>query len=287
MAAPTETDPTLEATSWDLEPLVGGEGEEGVRSRLREALERAKAFAGSYAGKLDALDSAGLAQAMGELAAIQELVGRGGYYAALRFSTDTAEPANGALLQWVQEQETQVQTTLLFFELEWAALSDERAEELLAGDGLEFCAHHLRNVRRYREHLLSEPEERILTEKALTGSSAWSRLFEELTSVIEVDLPAEGDGGPAGARAERVPLEVALSRLSLADREVRRTSAEAVTGACAGAAHARLPLQHAARRQGHRRPPAQVPALAGRAQPRQRGQRRVRAGADRGCTGAL
>ena len=60
-------------------------------------------------------------------------------------------PRNGALLQRVQERATAIETTLLFFELEWAALDDERAEELLAGDGLDFCRHHLRNVRRYRD----------------------------------------------------------------------------------------------------------------------------------------
>jgi len=225
-----QIDPELEAGAWDLEPLVGGEGPEGVRSRLGDALERAKSFAARHAGRLDELDSDGLADAMGELAELQELVGRGGYYAALRFSTDTADPANGALLQWVQEQETAIQTTLLFFELEWAALDDERAEELLAGEGLGFCRHHLRNVRRYREHLLSEPEERILTEKSLTGAGAWTRLFEELTSVIEVTLPGEGGGED---ELQSMPLEVALSRLSLADREVRRTTAEAVTQALA------------------------------------------------------
>ncbi len=127
----------------------------------------------------------------------------------------------------MQEQETAIQTTLLFFELQWAALSDERAEELLAGEGLDFCRHHLRSARRYREHLLSEPEEKILAEKALTGVSAWTRLFEELTSTIEVQLPHE-----QGA-AESVALDVALSRLSLPDRELRRTTAEAVTAALA------------------------------------------------------
>jgi oligoendopeptidase F len=222
-------DPELEATAWDLEPLVDGEGEDGVKRRMADALERAQAFAASYAGKLAQLDSAGLRKAMGELAAIYELVGRGGYYAALRFSTDTADPANGALLQWVQEQETALQTTLLFFELEWAALPDERVEELLAGDGLDFCAHHLRNVRRYRDHLLSEPEEKILAEKALTGVSAWTRLFEELSSAIEVQLPA-ADGADADAR---VALDVALSRLALADRDIRRSTAQAVTEALA------------------------------------------------------
>jgi oligoendopeptidase F len=236
-AATTEaTDTELRATAWDLEPLVDGEGPAGVERRLSEALDRSRKFAERYAGKLAELDGAGLRDSMLELGAIQELVGRAGYYAALRFSTDTANPANGALLQRVQEQETAIQTTLLFFELEWAALADERAEELLSADGLDFCRHHLRNARRYREHLLSEPEEKIVAEKSLTGANAWTRLFEELTSAIEVELPGDaptsGDAPPA-AGGERVALDVALSRLSLPDRELRRTSAEAVTAALA------------------------------------------------------
>jgi oligoendopeptidase F len=231
-ASAESSDPELQASAWDLEPLVEGEGQEGVQRRLDDALERAQAFATRYAGRLGELDGAGLREAMRELAVIHELVARAGYFAALRFSTDTAEPANGALLQRVQEQETAIETTLLFFELEWAALSDERVEQLLAGDGLDFCAHHLRNVRRYREHLLSEPEEKILAEKALTGASAWTRLFEELTSAIEVTLPGTSEP-PARDGSEKLALDVALSRLSLADREVRRSTAEAVTAALA------------------------------------------------------
>lgn len=228
-----EQDPELQAAAWDLEPLVGGEGEEGVRTRLAHAVEQAKVFAERYAGKLGELDSAGLAQAMRALAEIQELVARGGYYAALRFSTDTADPANGALMQWVQEQETQIETMLLFFELEWAAMEDTKAQELLDGEGLDFCRHHLRNVRRYREHLLSEPEERIMTEKSLTGASAWTRLFEELTSVIEVELPGGEGADDEGAPAGRVSLEVAMSTLTSSDREVRRANAQAITAALA------------------------------------------------------
>ncbi len=229
MASPeAEQDPDLQAAAWDLEPLVGGEGEEGVRSRMAQATERASAFSERHAGRLAELDAAGLAEAMRELAEIQELVARAGYYAGLRFSTDTADPANGALMQWVQEQETRIETSLLFFELEWAALEDEQAEAMLAGEGLDFCRHHLRNVRRYRDHLLSEPEERIMTEKSLTGAGAWTRLFEELTSVIEVQLP-DGSGVGDGP----VSLEVAMSRLSSADRDVRRSTAEAVTKALA------------------------------------------------------
>ena len=59
---------------------------------------------------------------------------------------------------------------------------------------LAFCAHHLRSERRYRPYLLSEPEERILNEKAISARSAWARLFAELMSVA-----GGAAAGPAGA----------------------------------------------------------------------------------------
>jgi oligoendopeptidase F len=109
----------------------------------------------------------------------------------LRFSTDTSEPSRGAMLQLVQERATEIETLLLFFELEWAALEDERAEQLLADDALEFCAHYLRNARRYRPHLLTEPEERIMTEKAIASQASWARLFGDLDAHGGDELPEQ------------------------------------------------------------------------------------------------
>lgn len=221
-AMPTATellaDPELLDTEWDLGPLVDGQDGRGVDRQLDAALERATAFAATYAGKLAELDSAGLASAMHELAAINELVGRAGSYASLRFATDTADAERGALLQRVQERATEIETKLLFFELEWAALPDERVSELLADDALEFCAHYLRSARRYRPHLLTEPEEKILAEKAIASHSAWSRLFGELVAALRVTLDDE-----------ELSLEVALSRLQSPDREQRRAAAEGVS----------------------------------------------------------
>ncbi len=227
ISPPELDDPELTQASWDLEPLVEGAGEAGAGRMLDEASARAQSFASAHQGRVAELDASGLARAMEEIAGISDLVGRASYYAALDFSTNTADPERGALMQRIEERSTALQTRLLFFELEWAALPDDRAEELLAAPGLDFCRHHLRMERRYRPHLLSEPEERVLTEKAVTGRSAWGRLFEELTSAIEVDLPGD-DGEP-----DRVALEVALARLHSPDRDVRRSSAEAVTASLA------------------------------------------------------
>ena len=220
----TATDPLADTelleTEWDLAPLLDGAGDEraGAQRMLDDARDRATTFAQAHAGKVAELDQAGLHDAMRELEAINELIGRAGSYASLRFAVDTAEPARGALLQLVQERATEVETLLLFFELEWAELEDDRAEELLAGERLDFCRHHLRSIRRYRPHLLSESEEKILTEKSISSQAAWSRLFGEVVAALRVPL----DG-------QELTLDVALSRLQQSDREIRREAADAVS----------------------------------------------------------
>src|SRR3954471_5395616 len=224
MSAPS-VDPDLENVAWNLDPLLDGGADDpdsAVTAMIAESQRRADAFAQAHAGKIAELDGAGLIAAMHELEEIQEELGRAGSYAMLNFAGNTADPPRGALLQKVQEGAIKIETTLLFFELEWAALDDDQADDLLATEGLDFARHHLRTARRYRPHLLSEPEEKILAEKALTGRTAWSRLFEEQASAILVEL----DDGE-----EPVSLEVALSRLFAPDRDVRRSAAERVTAA--------------------------------------------------------
>jgi oligoendopeptidase F len=219
MATTTDSDLTAADVAWDLEPLVDGKGEAGVDELLDEA-ERVAASVAQRRGTVSQIDAAGLASVMRELASIAELVGRAASYASLRFSADTTDPGRGALLQHVEERATAVNTKILFFELEWAALPDDRAAELVADERLTFCRHYLAAARRYRSHLLTEPEELVMSEKSVTGRSAWSRLFSELTSTITVDLDGRG-----------VSLEEALSRLSSPERGERRVAAESVTAA--------------------------------------------------------
>jgi len=210
----------LEAVHWDLADLVDGGGPESVDSLIDRALEQSRSFAERHRGALETMDGAALEAAMREVAEIYDLVGRADSYASLDFSTDTADPARGALVARVQERLTELSTTLLFFELEWAALDDARVEGLLAHEGLDFCRHHLRTARRYRSHLLSEPEERVMTEKSVSGAGAWTRLFAELAGAIEVSVDEE-----------TLTLDVALARLMAPSREVRRDTAAAVTAA--------------------------------------------------------
>ena len=213
----TKTIPVEEVT-WDLEPLIADRGTD-IDALLDEADRRAESLAEQH-GKIAMMGPAELSAFMSELGEVRDLLGRAGSYAGLLYSADTTVPEHGALMQRVQERTTAIETKLLFVELEWASLDDADAEALLADESLDAFRHFLRSERRYRNHLLSEPEEKILSEKNVTGRAAWSRLFSELTAVIEVDL--DGD---------KRSFEEAMSRLTSPDRELRRKTAAAITEA--------------------------------------------------------
>ena len=205
--------------AWDLDPLVDGAGQEGVV----QLLEQAEVLTGQleqWRGRIGELEATELALAMSTLSEIQDRLGRAGSWVSLRFSVDTSDPARGAAMQKFQEQATELSTRLIFLELEWAEVPEAKASVLLESAELDFCRYYLESARRYRPHLLTEPEEKILAEKDVTSSSAWSRLFDELTSAMVVDLP----DGPTS-------LEQGLSRLGSPDRDERQIAADAVTAA--------------------------------------------------------
>lgn len=204
--------------AWDLSDLYAGPDDPALQKEMAQAAAEADAFRDRYRGKVPALDAAALAAAVEECERIESRIQRAATYAGLHFSTNMADPARGALLQRLQEQSAALATRLLFFRLEWAALEEGPADRLLADPALERYRHYLAAIRRYRPHILSEPEEKILTEKAVSGGSAWSRLHAELLAGIRVPL-----GG------QEISLEVALAKLHDGDGEVRRAAASGIT----------------------------------------------------------
>ena len=222
-AAP-DADITASEIAWDLSTLLSG----ASASTPAELIDRAEAIAGelqAFEGRVASLDSTELAQLMRRLEELSELLSRAGHYTSLKFSENTADPAIAAAMQQINERSTAISTRLLFIDLEWADTSDDHAARVLADPALEFCRHHLANLRKYRPHQLTHPQETVLSETSLTGASAWVRLFEEQTSAIEVDLPDTLGG--------RVSLMSALAHLHAPDTDVRATAAGAVTSALA------------------------------------------------------
>jgi oligoendopeptidase F len=203
---------------WDLGDLYASAEDPRLQQDLKESLSRAERLAKRFRGRLAALSAAELYDLLAEYEQIGEVAGKIGAYAYLAWSTDTEDAARGKLLQAVTEHAARLQQELLFVELEWAKIEDQKAKPLIAHQALAGYRHWLTLVRRYRPHLLSEPEEKILAEKAVTGKSAWKRYFEEVMGASRYEL----DG-------QNLPQQVVLSRLHDPDREARRLAAASLT----------------------------------------------------------
>ena len=209
-----------EDVAWDLSDLFAATDDPRIDEVVAEADADAAAFRERYHGKVAELDAAALAEAISEHERIEASVVRALTYAHLFFATNMADPVRGALVARLGEKAAALETQLLFFGLEWAAAPDDVAERVLADPALDHWRHHLRSLRKFRPYLLSEPEERVVTEKTVSGVSAWSRLYEEQLGALRVAL----DG-------EDVSLETAMSRLYDPERATRQTAAEAITEA--------------------------------------------------------
>jgi len=212
-------DLTAADVAWDIDSILPD------GSSPADLFDQADALADgltSLRGRVGELDAAELAEAMHTMAELQDVMSRAAYHAMLAFSTATDDPARGAAMAAAQERSTAIGTKLIFFDLEWAAAADHHAAAVLVDPRLDFCRHHLDNLRLSRPYLLSEAEETILAEKSQTGSAAWTRLFDELTSAITIDLPDELGGSG-------VPLMQGFAMMQHPDRTVRQTLATAVT----------------------------------------------------------
>src|SRR6188508_1444576 len=209
-----------EDVAWNLSDLYESGDDPRLESDVDEAESAAAAFRNRYHGEVAGLDAAALVAAIEERERIESVFTRAIYYAHLWFATDMTDSQRGALVAHLTEKGAAVETQLLFFSLELADLGDEAAEALLADAALERWQHWLRSVRKYRPYLLSEPEEKIMTEKVVSGFAAWDRLYDELLGAIKVDL----DG-------EEIGFEEAMSKLYSPDRDLRGRASEAVTAA--------------------------------------------------------
>lgn len=214
-ASPAES---AAAVRWDLGDLYAATDDPAIDRDLETAGREAADLADGYRGRIARLDAAELAGLTARYEGCLERAGKASTYAHLGWSADTGDAQRGALLQKLTERSARLQQTLLFFELEWAAVDDRQAEALLADRRLARYRHFLRVTRRTRPHLLTEPEERVLSEKSVTGRRAWSRYFDQAHAAAPFTL----DG--AGAQREEL-----LNKLHEADRPLRRRAAAAVT----------------------------------------------------------
>ncbi len=210
--------------AWNLADLYDGPADPRIAADLDAARQRARSFAERYRGHINNVDlsASTLVQALTELEQMIEVVGKAGAYAGLLHAADSSPAAHGALLAMTQDKASLIRQELIFFDLEWLAVADDVAAKLLNDPACAHYRHYLESSRRYRPHVLSEPEEKILEDKSNTGARAFSRLFDEILSALTFKLEVDGN-------VQELNESSVLALLYDSRRDVRRTAAEALT----------------------------------------------------------
>jgi oligoendopeptidase F len=221
-----------EGVTWNLSDLYISLDDPQIEGHTEDAFGRAKSFEEKYRGKINSeeISPALLFEAVQELESISEQIGKLLSYAYLVFAADTSNPKHGAFLQEIQEKSTQIRKHLMFFELEWIAVPDDIANHVLEDETLSRYRHFLEHERRYKPHRLSEPEEKVLDEKANTGSRAFSRLFDEVINNIRFKVKLDG-------KIKHLTETETLSLLYDPDRNKRKAGAEGLTKGLKDNAH--------------------------------------------------
>ncbi|MDZ7714629.1 MAG: M3 family oligoendopeptidase [Balneolaceae bacterium] len=207
-----------ENIQWDLSDLYDSIDDPAIAKDRKLVLKKADEFASKYKENINQLNASEFKQALIEYEEIIELIGKIGSYAHLIWSTDTGNAEYGKLMQQANELSSEVHQKLVFFDVEWMRVDDDKAQKLIESNELEHYKHYLESSRRYKEHILSEKEEQILSAKSVTGKSAWNRYFDETIGAARFELEGE----------EMTEQEV-LSKLHEPDRELRKKAHASLT----------------------------------------------------------
>jgi len=178
---------------WDLSPLLKSHSRENIDPLLDQLSKDVESFRSRYAGRLSHLSPEQLSAACAEYEELSERLLPPQVHAQLLFARDSGDPSNQVLSQKLHEFGNDCSRRLLFFEHELITLDDETFDRFRDAPSLASLGHYLTSLRRFRPHTLSEREERLLKEKALTGVDAFCRLFDELSASYRYRFTLDGE----------------------------------------------------------------------------------------------
>jgi len=112
-------------------------------------------------------------------------------FAQLAFAADTQNERAQAEVARVDQFQAEMNNQTIFFSLWWKALDDENANRLLNVSG-DF-RYWLETMRNFKDFTLSEPEEKIINIKDVTGVNALNMLYDSITNRYVFKLEVDGE----------------------------------------------------------------------------------------------
>lgn len=187
----TSKNGTYELTKWDLTDLFPAHDSPEMQAAFENVESRVENFEAKRPQLAADMDREPFMRMVRELEAITRLVHRVYYYANLWFAADTQDEQAINFVSRVDQFMAGVENRTLFFSLWWKGLEDEAAERLLeaAGD----YRYWLEQMRLFKPHTLSEPEEKIVNIKDVTGANALMNLYDMITNRYVFKIEVDGE----------------------------------------------------------------------------------------------
>ncbi len=207
---------------WRLDDLYSGLDSPQFADDLKRAARECREFCACYRGGLAKIlagaDAARkLHEAIARYEAIDDLITRIMSYAGLSYAENTIDPARAKFYGDAQEKITSASSDLLFFQLELNRLDDAALERAMQKAPLSHYRPWIEDLRKEKPYQLEDRIEQLFHEKAVTGHSAWNRLFDETIASLRFEV----DGS-------ELTLDPALALLQDRDPALREKASDAI-----------------------------------------------------------
>ena len=176
---------------WNLGELFPGINSPDLQAAFDNVEEQVTSFEG-VRGKLNPdMDVENFLEVVRASEAMTRIVSRIYAFAGLSFAADTQDQTAQALIARVKQFAAEMQNRTLFFSLWWKDLDEANAERLMSASG--DYRYYLEEMRHFKPHTLSEPEEKIINLKDVTGTGALNTLYDAITNRYVYKLQVNGE----------------------------------------------------------------------------------------------
>jgi oligoendopeptidase F len=187
----TKTAEAYELSRWSLDDLFPGHESSEMKAALKQ-LENEVAAIEKQRDKLtDAISEKDFLDIVRHMEKNTRLASRVGQFAGLWFTEDTQDQVAQSFQAKIDQLMAELQNRTLFFSLWWKGVGDEVADRLLAASG-EF-EYWLRQMRNFKPYTLTEPEEKVINIKDVTGANALQNIYSAITNRYVFKVKVDGE----------------------------------------------------------------------------------------------
>jgi len=177
-------------SKWSLAPLYPGYDSPELQSAFDMIEEQVASFEGVRGKLTPDVTSDQFMQVIRASEEMTRIANKLYSFAGLSFTADTQDQAAQSLQARAQQFLAEIENRTLFFSLWWKDLDDENAKRLMATSG--DYRYFLEAMRLFKPHTLSEPEEKVVNLKNVTGSNAITTLYDSITNRYVFKLKVKG-----------------------------------------------------------------------------------------------